>query len=45
MNQKLIGASYTPIKIGMDYASLQKPSSMSTENFNNIKIIIYEATP
>ena len=44
MNQKLTAASYTPIKIGMDYTSLKKPSSMSTENFNNIKSIIDETT-
>jgi hypothetical protein len=44
MNKKLTAAAYTPIKIGMDYTSFQKPSSMTTSNFNTIKSIIDETT-
>ena len=33
INKKVTAASYTPIKIGMDYTSFEKPSSMSTETF------------
>ena len=42
MNKKLTAASYTPIKIAMDYTSFEKPSTMTTQNFNNIKSIIDE---
>ena len=44
MNKKLTAAAYTPIKIGMDYTSFQKPSSMTASNFNTIKSIIDETT-
>ena len=44
INKKVTAASYTPIKIGMDYTSFEKPSSMSTETFNDIKSIIDETT-
>ena len=44
MNKKLTAASYTPIKIGMDYTSFKKPNSMSSQNFNTIKEIIDETT-
>jgi len=44
INKKVTAASYTPIKIGMDYTSFQRPSSMSTENFNIIKGVIDETT-
>jgi hypothetical protein len=44
INKKLTAASYTPIKIGMDYTSFKKPNSMSNENFNTIKDIIDETT-
>ena len=33
---------YTPIRIGMDYTSFSKPSSMSEEIFNNVKNLITE---
>ena len=36
-SEKLTAQAYTPIKIGMDYTSLKKPSSMSESTFNIIK--------
>ena len=42
LSKKVTAASYTPIKIGMDYSSFKKPSSMTDTDFNNIKNIIEE---
>jgi hypothetical protein len=42
ISKKVTAASYTPIKIGMDYTSFTKPSSMSATDFNTIKNIIEE---
>ena len=40
--KKVTAASYTPIKIGMDYSSFTRPSSMSTTDFNTIRSVIEE---
>ena len=40
--KKVRDASYTPIKIGMDYSSFTRPWSMTTTDFNTIKSIIEE---
>ena len=40
--KKVTAASYTPIKIGMDYSNFKKPSSMDTTSFNTIKDVIEE---
>ena len=36
-NKRRLDKSFTPIKIGVDYTSFTKPSSMSTNNYNKIK--------
>ena len=42
IQKKVNAASYTPIKIGMDYTSLSRPSSMSTTDYNNARSVIEE---
>jgi len=42
ISKKVTAASYTPIKIGMDYTSFTRPSSMSTTDFNTVRSIIEE---
>ena len=34
--------SYTPISIGYDFTTLEKPSSMSSSTFSNVKSLLQE---
>ena len=42
ISKEVKDTSYTPIKIGMDYTSFSKPSSMSNDTFNKVKNLISE---
>ena len=39
-NKRRLVKEFTPIKIGVDYTSFRKPSSLSSKNFENIKYLI-----
>ena len=41
-NNALRASSYTPIKIGYDFTSLKRPSSMSSSVFTNVKSLLQE---
>ena len=41
-NKRRLAKEYTPIKIGVDYSSFTKPSSMTDDTFNQIKNSIEE---
>ena len=41
-NKRRLAKEFTPIKIGVDYSSFIKPSSLSSKNFENIKYLIEE---
>ena len=43
-NKRRLAKEYTPIKIGVDYSSFTKPSSMNNDTFNQIKNSIEETT-
>ena len=46
INKNLIGKfnsnSYTPIKIGFDFTTLEKPTNMKTSTLSNVKSILKE---
>ena len=41
-HSELTSSSYTPISIGYDFTTLQKPLSMSSYTFENVKSLLQE---